>query len=346
MLSIVLALLILVLMVPNQVVNTAKQASDRDGDGFPDWEEDFVAEKYMPYFEYDEEEYNYNTGSQPIRQFEDVIYLYQITPAYCEAVEVASSFNVTILDHQPGTYMSTILMTVVAIYPYDYVPDLSTASGRENVFAHFGDTEVVRLCIHRTENTEGSVNYQVGFVQMIRHSHAHTYWYSDFEETQDGHVWIHVSEGKHAGFASYGECEHSNDLSIQQVAWDEDCDDGIKIMPYTGPEANVGEQNAFFDIPFSSTSFASWMQNRGYQMSGFNPSYRGYTDTYDEYVWIASSLTPRASRYCGTYPINDFDSSNKRTIVSVGGVSVYEQEWCAGGIASKWYVPSVPFSMR
>lgn len=282
---------------------------DTDGDGIFDSQELWLAQVFMPVFEYDEDEHNIITDADGIREFRDVVYLYQVSPVECYA-EALSGVGVRFHLNPPSRTSSDYLLTIVASYEYDYVPYDPVWWGEDDLFAHYGDTERVRVCIDRNEASWDAVKY----IQVNRH-HI-TEWYLPYELERDGtHPYLYVSEGKHATFATGDECE--DEVSgIQWVGWDEDCEGGEVIRPSVLASLNVGEYTGYR------------VTTRDLGNSSLSSLYPG------EIVWSPDAWDEddRDHYFCGGYDVDDFDGSH--TVVSP---NIYDSPWCGGTLDSKWW---------
>jgi hypothetical protein len=298
--------------------NTGAQNGDTDEDGIPDSTELFIAQSFMPVFEFDEEEHNIVTGAKPIREFQDFAFLYQVSQVKCgvNAGSGAIRFYLEEMD-SPNEVPEWIenstsyLLTVVAAYGYDYVPYDPVSGSEEDLLAHYGDTERVRICIV-LENE----SYVTRYIMMNRHGESWNYLAHEIDWYENSHPYLYISEGKHATFASGDECEDSIE-GAEWLGWDEDCSDGILIAPTVTAGLNVGE----------------WSSQGVLYTSEMNQSQLGDTFPW-EAVWSYNAAGDHRDNYfCGGYLVEDY--SEKHDIVT----PFYEWEWCGGGLDGKWVKP-------
>ncbi|MBC8505409.1 MAG: hypothetical protein ISR58_08965 [Anaerolineales bacterium] len=318
----------------SSVGGSQQSAADIDGDGISDDTELWIAESFMPVYEFDYEEHNIlKVGSISIRENRDVMFLWQVSPVKCgvKATSGAIRFYLETLDSNASLpswieNSESMLLTVVATYPYDYVPfDLTT---EQDIFTHYGDTERVRLCITKEES-----NYSLLFAQINRHHETAYYVSSDLTIIDNSHPYLFVSEGKHATFASDAECEGSvSALHIFHVenpfdkeewkegfsgaGWDEDCDGGPVIRPSVVASLNVGEYEPNTGV------YTNHLGNS--QLSSLFPG---------EVVWNPDTRG-RGSVFCGGYDIELDDYSEKYEVITG-----YNSPWCSGTLDSKWWPP-------
>ncbi|MFN8528279.1 MAG: hypothetical protein U0670_06685 [Anaerolineae bacterium] len=319
------------------------QESDSDQDGIVDRLELWVAQSFMPIFEYDENERDPIAGTYGIYEYQDVVYLYQVTPVWCNYVPGDDYYYLQ--DYQPGAPLERVLLTVVATYEYDFVPvdlagpDTFLSNSTDLDFDHYGDTERAQLCINWTTNPDNSITTSLQYVLLTRHHFGPIfYWYSNFEYPVDGlRIRLQVSEGKHAAYATHDECEDAvsfmngvlgimsgeihtgiTDL-MQSLYWDEDCSFGNVIYPTVTQQQNVGE--------FAGRTV--YIEELGDpRISALFPG---------EAIWSIDGADARSQYFCGGY---DVPSYNQTHNVSPG----FDDHWCAGGLTSKWYSPQCPFA--
>lgn len=268
---------------------------DNDGYGFTDAWELELATAFMPIFEFDEDEHNPITGADGIQWGRDVLFYYQVSPVDCF---VNGDQGVVL----PRSDMPTGLMTIVGLYSYDYVPYDTVFTSEDDVFAHYGDTERVRLCLEA-----GPSGVYVTFMTITRHSHQH--FYRADEITYVGtHPYLYVSEGKHATYVSKSECEDAVS-GFEWLAWDEDCGEGAVIRPEVRADMNVGEYIPGMRVMFTNAALFP-----------------------NEAIWTNNtSEAHRDNHFCGGYNVPDYNSDH--SVISPG----YDSPWCAGGLPSKWW---------
>lgn len=315
---------------------------DLDGDGLSNELELWVASTFGPVYIYDKEEHNILTDTDNIAEFRDVAYYYQVSPAHCDPVSRTIA----------PTPQDDLVLTVVAAYAYDYVPYDPLYRTEKDVFAHYGDTERIRICLERYEgsdvpapkdlrqihgaeyvpNVPGSVRrsaYAVAFARIKRHhDDPKPYATDQFEWESDTHLALYAAEGKHAAYTSDGECEDYVSGG-QWLFWDEDCssrsDNPQIIWPQSLQSAyfNVGERdqdgkkNQLLDSTFDVQ----------------DPAFR--TFVYPEQVWDTSF------RFCGGFYALIDDPGGKRDVITVLGKG-YTAETCGGSLGGKWFETSLP----
>ncbi len=317
--------------------------NDSDCDGISNAEEAWVAETYAPVYIYDNEEHNIVLGTEDFQEFRDVIYFYQVSAVHCNTTQ-----NIV-----ETSLRNDVLLTVVATYPYDYIPiGTGNESDELDVLGHFGDTERVRICLERTvkDGTEleefkdgfgkdSSIEYNIGFVQINRHNYFNTFQPDDFRWQNDTHFYVHVSEGKHATYISAEEClAHPRDITA--LVFYEDCADLLDsqniIEPTLTDNLNVGEVGAQL---IKGTD-----ELTGDAIDMF---------TLNEPVWIDIE-------FCGGYPPEDLlDTSQTAEVRNLLNTSDTQfltvlntvlpfvdfqtgriSEVCGGSLQSKWWIPT------
>jgi hypothetical protein len=307
---------------------------DWDNDKAVDELENWAIKTFGPVYFYDSGEHNILTKSKSIQEDKDVAYYYEITRVHCAGR--LDSYNI----ETSGT-LEDLGMVITALYPYDYVP-LSPASGgflKEDRFAHYGDSEAVRICLDKINGTPSSNDlkakhgsvfspsdtrspkeyYYPIFVQIRRHDDED---FTDYNQVVTGkkalqwesttHLKIFPSEGKHANYVSESECENAvNDY--KWLAWDENCTSDSKaqiIRPKTFVNAsnNVGEGNTSLKI--------------------YAPSFSG---SRSEYLW------GKQQRFCGGANVTSPDA--KHDVATIGAYFLkfgYVEKNCGGAIGGKW----------
>ncbi len=311
-----------------QKVSANDHCSDFDRDCISDEAEFLFTEYYMPVFEYDEDEHNIVTD-QPegeFNQWNGVIFLHQVSPVNCYLWSNANGGHTIYYDPlewwNDNGLPGKVLLTVVATYQYDYVPidpsflvDPLSFAGEQDRLSHYGDTEVVRICL---ADDNGDGNYEVDFVHTVRHHHDYVYLPHELE-WEGSHPYMYVSEGKHATYASKDECEGSVSW-YEDFAWREDCGEGPIVRPYPGLEQfpgnylNVGEYDRGKNLSLDDMGIADYFGGWHY-----------------EAVWTKyeNDESRRAFRFCGGYNVNDANGTNWN--------AGYPSKNCSGGLDSKWW---------
>jgi hypothetical protein len=285
-------------------------STDSDCDGATNSQELWIAQNFMPVYEFDEEEHDILQGTDGISEFNDVIFLYQVSRVTCWVTEFDDEYTLIVTD--PSSNFEDYLLTVVATYEYDYVPYDPVWDSEEDLFAHYGDTERVQLCIE--VEADGS-STSVLAIQINRHEEADVYVPDDLEWDSGGRVHLYVSEGKHGTYISHDECENAVS-GIQWVGWDEDCSDGRVIYPTVNQGLNIGE--------FANQQV--WASDLGdSRVSNLFPG---------EAIWSlnADDKEHIESRFCGGYDVPQ--APGEHTVISP---DIYTAPWCAGSLTSKWY---------
>ncbi len=296
---------------------------DTDGDGLENAEELWVANTFAPVYEYDEQEHNIITGHSPIAEGTDVAYYYQVTQAFCDVPN--NKIDQSSKEHT--------VLTIVATYPYDYLPYDPVVGGEDDRWAHNGDTEMIRVCFQRLDKQPANWSKFHGAVYQ-RKNGGKNIWYLPtvvflkrhtgapvMHSARDGMQWesissthfrLYISEGKHATYRFVDECEN-NVGGFQWLGWDEDCAGGVVIRPthLQSAKYNVGEANkpAFTKINVFNSSRA-------------------------EYAWGPKQ------RFCGG--LNTFSPDRKHDVVA----HVYDENNCAAGLGSKWIGQPKTYTIR
>lgn len=312
---------------------------DRDCDGLNDSLELWIAQTFAPVYHFDEGEHNILLPeTSGIQEYRDVAFLYQVTPADC--IEQTPPRIEESSDSQNG-----VLLTIVATYLYDYFPleGLWGLTSEYDTFGHFGDTEMLRLCLNRyggydvptpreLMNMHGAeyspvVDFKVSirrlalsvaFVEIKRHDDApKLYRPTDIPHwSQTTHPEFYVAEGKHAVYVSTAECgDYMSWYGGEVVAWDEDCSKGYNIQPTMNEGLNVGEREAEHHLLVTTYD---------------NPQLR-HTFPFPEAIW-----ENEMGRFCGW--CNASNRNGDRTFIGVGGVGI-SVPVCAGELDGKWWPP-------
>jgi len=316
-----------------QIVRADNHCSDSDRDCISDETEHQFADIFMPILEYDEDEHNIVTD-QPEGEFDQwesgLVFLHQVSPVDCHMWSSLDGDHKIYYDppqywHDNGL-PPKVLLTVVATYQYDYVPldpsflvDPGSFSGEQDRLMHYGDTEVIRICI---ADDNGDSNYEIDFVVTVRHSHHYLYLPHELE-WEGTHPYMYVSEGKHATYSSKDECHDANPW-YQDLAWREDCGEGRIIRPWVGGFLNVGEYDE--DNPQTITLYEQGVADY-------------FGEWHDEWVWspYANYENRREYRFCGGYNVNEPNGTNWN--------SGYPSPNCSGSLDSKWWKKS-PITLR
>lgn len=308
-------------------VSTPTPVPDTDGDGLEDAEELWVAKTFAPVYQYDKEEHNIITGHKPVAEGPDVAYFYQVTQAFCDIrkAEVTQTSKV-----------HTVL-TVVAAYPYDYVPWDPFYSDEQDRWAHNGDTEMIRICfqtlfnqpsnwsqmhgaVYQRKNGGKKVWYLPTIVIIKRHTDDPV-WYKapdqmQWESATSTHFRLYISEGKHAAYPSYAECAHYVSL-FEKLAWDENCTE-------TTSKA----------IVIRPTSLQTAKCNVGEASKPALVSSKVFGNSRTEYFWGDKQ------RFCGG--INTFSPDDMHTVVS----GLYDERYCGGALGGKWIGQATKYTIK
>jgi len=306
--------------------------NDDDQDGLDNQFEFGIMSDFKPKLVYDEEEYNILVDQDPqdFDQGNGVEFLYQVSPASCKLTGSGDAEYASFAAAEP--YPQTVLLTIVAIYPYDYLPwknkyDLLDWD-EEDIFVHYGDLEQYRICLDKG-NTHAQYEYK--FIHIRRHGSDHIYTpdelETEFNNTSD-HEVLYISEGKHATYGSADECEDGAPW-YQEFGWDEDCDEGKIIWPDSDASFNVGEYTegrtqTLADYKISDVFAASAI--------GDGKQY------FEENVWVSESLAPvdRYNYFCGGSYIDDYYSDHHVK-------SFYWDNNCSGSLSAKWWHRNQPY---
>jgi hypothetical protein len=305
---------------------------DDDKDGLNNQFEFGIMNKFTPKFIFDEEEHNILLNQNPssFDQRKGVAYLYQVSPVAC-SLDFAG--DTTKAVYKPLTlltdlYPDTVLLTIIALYPYDYLPYNTVFTSEEDVFAHNGDVETIRICL-----LEGNpAVYDLYFLHVRRHGHDAIYGKNDltwvFYNTTN-HPVLYVSEGKHATYTSKSECENAVD-DLEWLPWEEHCGEGKEIWPiaydsYKNFYFNVGEYEPFKSVTLEDFGLADhFKETATYMGAGYSP----------EYIWTPFYQNPsnRQAHFCGGKNKADFYGAHD--VITPG----YSAENCPGAIAGELWV--------
>ncbi len=300
---------------------------DADQDSIEDAEELWLAANFAPVYEFDEEEHNIITNHSPISEGPDVYYVYQVTPGYA-----CDKSTKSVKPKSPSDYT---LLTIVALYPYDYVPfdPKIKGLGEKDIFAHYGDDEKIQICmlkyysepknwsgmhgkVYTRVESKKKIWYQPEMIFVNRHygapvmnSGSELKW----ESSSSTHFRLYVSEGKHAAYASTGECASAVDgyWGTEKLAWNEDCAGGVVLKPALLQTAatNVGEGKKPLIIKFPNA----------------------FGNGRTEYVW------GKSQNFCGGY--NVFSPNREHDVITIDlwvKKLGYTAEYCAAPLGGKW----------
>ena len=293
---------------------TNPNVQNSDGDSITDDMELSIARAFMPVYEYDEEEHNIVEITQGITTHKDVAYLYQVSAVSCYARINSDSFEPVITSRYGNR--ESYLFTVVALYTYDYVPHDPLYYKESDTFAHFGDSEPVRICLNSPDLTTSSVE----FIQIRRHGHTYNYLPHELEWSRGTHPYLYVSEGKHGTFISDLECNDAVS-GIQYLGWREDCSGGQIIRPAVWSNLNVGENQG-------NRVTASDLGNS--DLARMFPT---------EIIWSPEmhNSSSRDHYFCGGYA--PACPSCKHEVVAP---RLYMERWCGTTMGTKWWPEIYP----
>ncbi len=306
---------------------------DSDGDGIYDWLEEWIVETFAPIYIFDEHEPSGSTegafqstlgpiptlismgGFQLLTPLppgdshpsENMVFAWQVSPV---PTPNAVSNN------------PSVAITIVGLYRNDWV-DLGYSNGGS--WWHYGDTERMRIFVdlsgpycaeqQLTPDCLSSASYRL--VRMTLNRHHETAWY---EPHQLGYIWdaqgrphfaAFVSEGKHAVYASYEECENAkvfgpvNENCAHGYIWSD-----VDFLP----DLNVGEVGR----PLIQ------------QLTHVPDFARVFGTDGDERAW------DRNWRFCGGYNIPVEDRFRTNDVLTFFGQS---SPMCAGPVGNKWFEP-------
>ncbi|NOT04771.1 MAG: zinc ribbon domain-containing protein [Anaerolineales bacterium] len=291
---------------------------DTDHDGLQNWVEEYVAQKFAPYYVFDANELWWRPCSNKLRKVTTDICIN--LPEY----QTIPPINF-IYQARPGTINGEpyILLVITVLYDIDYAHPEWISS----LLWHFGDTESLELYIHcfGEDCNQVEKGYWMDGIQMNRHSKG--YWddASDFDMVDpfgnfptDGtatHPVVYVSLGKHGVYPRIDVC---NNMEVEGGLV-EHCSVGWKgVPPLEGLPTNVGEIN---------------FQNMAAQ--DFINIVFPYEKIWDKYFDFCGGRIVPAYGGQGTAPFG---------LGSVFHIDPYldalqdtEVPICAGSVGSKWY---------
>ena len=317
---------------PKSVEDYFPYDNDDDQDGLNNQFEFNIMNTIKPKFVYDEEEHNILLGQDPddFEQLKGVVYLYQVSPASCKLDSGGNAVYASFSNLEDKQSPSTVLLTIVAIYPYDYLPwknKWGVKWGEDDYLAHHGDVETLKICLRNNSNNI----YELDFIHVRRHGGDHTYRHGDLEwefyNTSD-HPVLYVSEGKHATYASEDECEDAMPW-YQEAGWDEDCGGGKEIWPIAYDKIN----NVYYNVGEYSPGKALTLDDFGLSEHFKNTASHIGSSYVNEYIWTPyfEDKNNRQAYFCGGIDINDFTGSHN--VIPL----VYDAENCPGGLHGKWW---------
>lgn len=309
---------------------------DADKDCLTDEFEQMIADEFMPFFEFDEEEHNILTKQKPsaFGLNSGVSYLYQVSSVDCsikegtdldsaDVVEGDASFERDLFPFgSNGEYEfpRSVLFTVLEIFPYDYLPKqniLYDFVNENDVFVHYGDVETLKFCL-RDDDRDG--NYIISFINFRRHKHS--YVTTGTAEQEGNHMKFYASEGKHGTYISQVDCREAIN-NYQSLYWGEDCAGSDPVYPDTNEIYNIGE---FFEgqtLTFSDLGIDSGFRSTA-KAAGF--------DYFDEYVWNPNyeEAGDRSNYFCGGMYVDNYWDDHEVT-------TFYTDITCPGGLNDRWW---------
>ena len=311
----------------NQADSDPVICDDNDEDLICDEQEQAISATFIPRFYFDEEEHNILVDQNPkeFDQLQGVIYLHQVSIVDCNYLTNSKSGENTQTyseDKYPfGSGFATpvsILLSVLEIFPYYYLPFDPVYWNEGDKFVHYGDIEPIRICL-RDDDRDGI--YKLNYIHIRRHKHDYVYMPDEIKFTNQ-HAMIYVSEGKHGTYFSTDECEDAVSVG-QWRAWDEDCGGGKKIKPYTGLEFNVGEGYKTKSVTLMDIGLG------GYFKMVANTIGSKYIN---EYIWTTKHNEPsnRQNTFCGGVDVADYAGNHKV-------ITKYTDNNCAHGMQDKWW---------
>lgn len=315
--------------------------SDSDKDCISDKLEQEIANEFMPFFEYDEQEHNILTKQDPSKfgQGSGVVFLYQVSIVDCsldpsvdinkqDVVEGEADYKRDLYPFGPnGEYKNprSILFTVLEIFPYDYLPKQNKAydfATEKDVFVHYGDVETLKYCI-RDDDRDGK--YKISFVNFSRHKHSYVI---DATAEKEGNNWkFYASEGKHGTYISQLECREAVN-NYQSFYWGEDCAadgaTGKVIYPFTGSRYNVGEFSEGQKLTFSQLGIEKEFRRTAYA--------KGYP-YFEEFIWNPdyAETGDRSNYFCGGMTVPEYWEDQDVTFF-------YKDITCPGGLSDRWWL--------
>lgn len=306
---------------------------DSDVDGIADWIEEWVVETFAPIYVFDEHE---PSGASQ--------WAFQSGPGFTPTVLSIGGFQLMIpfppASEHPSNNMAfawqvspipapnavssnpSVAITIVALYRNDWV-DLGNSAGGS--WWHYGDTERMRIfvdisgpyCDGQVLTPDCLTSGYYNYVRMTLNRHHETAWYeaSQLRYLPDSlgryHLAAFVSEGKHAVYTDYRECEDAKVVGPVH----ENCDHGHIwqdvdfMMGLNVGEAGSQAINQLAAVP----EFASIFGSAG-----------------DERAWDPNW------RFCGGYNISAADRDRTNDVLSFFGQT---SPMCAGPVGNKWYEP-------
>jgi len=316
---------------------TQTDCYDTDKDCITDEFEQKIADEFMPFFEFDEEEHNILAKLKPadFNLGAGVVYLYQVSAVDCtldedtdinsaDVVEGEANFERDLFPFgENGEFENprSVLFTVLEIFPYDYLPKqniLYDFWNESDVFVHYGDIETIKYCL-RDDDRDG--NYDISFINFRRHKHS--YVIRTTAEHEGNHLKFYASEGKHGTYISQVDCREAIN-NYQSLYWGEDCAGGRVVHPRTESFYNVGEffegqQLTFSDLGIDP-SFRTTAQKAGFPY-------------YEEYIWNPNyDITgDRSNYFCGGMDVDRYWDNHDVT-------TFYNDITCPGGISDRWWL--------
>lgn len=213
----------------------AAQGGDSDTDGLTDEVEQSLADTFVPYLYFAEDE---DANQAEILRF------YQVTPIYKTSPNVWNYPQYEFPEYQGP---EGILLTFTIAYSYDYGDAIA------GLVDHPGDTEVIRIFLVHPRNQPEVWD---PFVLIIkRHYDDPERYFSEDFSWSGTHPIVWVSEDKHAMYSSWEECDDYSEYLIEF----EFCGGGYAIdYPITlGVDGfNVGERRDPENISVYDNEFA------------------------------------------------------------------------------------------
>ncbi|MBI5351577.1 MAG: zinc ribbon domain-containing protein [Chloroflexi bacterium] len=217
---------------------------DSDQDGLQNWVEEYIAQKYAPYYVFDANELWWRPCSNSLRKVTTDVCIN--LPEY-QAIPPVNF----IYQARPGTINGEpyVLLVITVLYDIDYAHPKWVSS----ILWHFGDTESLELYIHcfGEDCNQAEKGYWMDGIQMNRHSKGYWDQASDFDMVDpfghmptDGsatHPVVYVSLGKHGVYPNMNVCNNI----VVEGGLAEHCSVGgwRGVPPLQGLPTNVGEIN-------------------------------------------------------------------------------------------------------